>query len=324
MNNEKVFRNLGIWTIAAIYFLILVGGIVRATGSGMGCPDWPKCFGSWIPPTDLTQLPINYKEIYGAKLKGEVEFNVYKTWTEYLNRLVGVLIGLLVFLTAVSSFITYRKKDRQITKLSIIAFLLVLVEGWLGSKVVSTELHPLMVSIHMILSLVIVFVLLYAVTKSYKGIIVVEEINNIGSISFMLKLAVILTIGQILLGTQVREMVDLVGGNLGDSFRKNWIEHLGGKFYIHAIFSTVIVLINIWIYILIRKHSEDKGLLNKISLILLLVVILEMMSGVLLACFGFPKFAQPIHLTLGLLLVGIQSLMYLVINKEIFFRESVN
>ncbi len=41
----------------------------------MGCPDWPKCFGSWVPPTDISQLPSNHKEIYGEKLKGEIEFN---------------------------------------------------------------------------------------------------------------------------------------------------------------------------------------------------------------------------------------------------------
>src|SRR5690606_25316889 len=80
-------------TLVTLYLLVMIGGIVRATGAGMGCPDWPTCFGSWIPPTDVSQLPDNYKEIYGAELKGEIEFNPVKTWIEYVNRLFGVFTG---------------------------------------------------------------------------------------------------------------------------------------------------------------------------------------------------------------------------------------
>ena len=117
-NNNRLFQKLALLTVSVVYVLILIGGIVRSTGSGMGCPDWPKCFGSWVPPTDKSQLPANYQEIFGAKLKGEVEFNVYKTWTEYLNRLFGAFTGLLIFGTLLAAT-PFLKRDRPIFYMSL-------------------------------------------------------------------------------------------------------------------------------------------------------------------------------------------------------------
>ena len=76
-----LFRRMAWITIIAVYVLILVGASVRASGSGMGCPDWPTCFGQWIPPTSEAQLPADYQEIYAARGYAETRFNVVKTWT---------------------------------------------------------------------------------------------------------------------------------------------------------------------------------------------------------------------------------------------------
>lgn len=324
MTHGKVFRKLGFWTVGAIYFLILVGGIVRATGSGMGCPDWPKCFGSWVPPTDISQLPSNYKEIYGEKLKGEVEFNAIKTWIEYINRLIGVAIGFLVFGTFVSSLISFRKKDKTIVFLSLLATILVAFEGWLGSKVVSSELHPVMITLHMILSVIIVFILLYAVARSYNYVIEVEDVADKSSLSFLVSAAIFLTTGQVLLGTQVREVVDQVANTMGDALRSEWTANLGGKFQMHAFFSIVIVIINVLIYYKINKSINEKGLLSKFANWLLITIGIELISGLSLAYLGFPKLMQPIHLTLGTLAIGIQFVIFLFLNKERVFRSNAS
>ncbi|RYU97507.1 COX15/CtaA family protein [Emticicia agri] len=314
------FRKLGVWTIGAIYVLILVGGIVRATGSGMGCPDWPKCFGSWVPPTDISQLPVNYKEIFGAKLKGEVEFNAVKTWVEYINRLVGVLIGLFVFATFLTSIRSFWKKDRTIVWLSFIAFVLVGFEGWLGSKVVSSELHPVMITLHMLLSVIIVFVLLYAVARSYTHVVEVEDIKEAGSISFLLTALILVTLGQVLLGTQVREMVDQVAIAMGEQLRSEWVANLGGKFATHRWFSFVVLGLHILFLNRILKNNSHKGIIYQFSIGLIILIAIEMVSGLILGYLGLPAYSQPIHLTIAILMLGVQFVLYLLLNKERIFR----
>ena len=127
-------------TLVSVYLLILVGGIVRSTGSGMGCPDWPRCFGKWVPPTEAKQLPADYKEVYSqqraaknerfasylgafgfAQLADQIrndtsileeeDFNATKTWIEYLNRLMGALVGVLILATFVAS-LRHWQRDR--------------------------------------------------------------------------------------------------------------------------------------------------------------------------------------------------------------------
>lgn len=321
LSQGSFFRKLGLWTVAAVYFLILVGGIVRATGAGMGCPDWPKCFGTWIPPTDVSQLPSNYQEIFGAKLKGEVVFNVVKTWTEYVNRLIGVLIGIFVFATLLAST-SYWKKDRIIFWLSFISFVLVGFQGWLGSKVVSTELHPVMVTLHMLLAIIIVFILLYAVARSYDSVVTIEEISQKSSLNIWLIAIIVLSLIQVLLGTQVRESVDIVSKMMGESLRSEWVDNLGIRFKIHRSYSIIIVLIHLYFAFKIRQNSITKGIINQYTKWLLILIFVEVASGIIMAYFAIPAIAQPVHLTLATITLGLQFVMLLFLNKDRVFQNT--
>lgn len=318
-----LFRKLGILTIITIYLLVLAGGIVRSTGSGMGCPDWPKCFGMLIPPTDVSQLPHNYQEIYAEKLHGEVEFNATKTWIEYANRLLGAFTGIVVFATFIASVFYYLKKDKVIVYLSFLGVILIGANGVLGKYVVDSFLKPGVVTLHMLLAVLVVFVLLYAIARAWSEVISVETISQKSTLNLVLVLTLVLSTSQVLLGTQVREAIDRVVANPLFGYNRNtWIEQMGLPFLIHRSYSLIILALHVYLIWLLKKNIQREGLTYKFMVALLAIVIIEIISGIIMAYFGVPAYIQPIHLTLAILSLGIQFVVYLLINAERVFKAS--
>jgi cytochrome c oxidase assembly protein subunit 15 len=350
------FRSVGILTVLAVYLLILVGGVVRSTGSGMGCPDWPKCFGSWVPPTEASQLPANYKEVYTAQRVAknqklartlqrmgfaqvagsifahptqyiETDFNPVKTWIEYVNRLLGALIGVFVFLTVIFAW-PYWQRDRPIFWLAFGSFLLTGVQGYLGSLVVSTNLLPVMVSIHMSLALLIVAMLLYAVDRARWGRGVAQpDITEDAELAaypatakkpgaglqVWMWAALLLTFWQIVLGTQVREQVDIVSAAAAYLSRETWVSKLGSIFSIHRTMSAVVLLLNVYVSYELWQLARPR--LQQLAVATLGIIGLEILAGIILASFALPAAVQPIHLTLATVLFGIQFLTLLAVAR---------
>ena len=337
--NGRGFRRFSAVTIIAVYLLILVGGIVRSTGSGMGCPDWPKCFGSWVPPTEISELPADYKEIYAQQraeknekfvryltsmgfdelayqiqndpsILVEEDFNAAKTWTEYVNRLIGAVIGILIFGTFVLS-IRYWNEDKTIVVLSFIAFVLVGFQGWIGSIVVSTNLLQWMITVHMLLAIVIVCLLIYVYYRSKRA---VEEVKVEGANKLLVVIAVciIASLVQVVLGTQVREAIDVIAEQLA---RNEWIANLGIGFKIHRSYSLFLLAIHLYLARLLYINRAQSQILRFAAAFLLAVVVIETVSGAVMAYFGVPPFIQPLHLLLGTLIIGVQYYVWLLVSN---------
>lgn len=338
---NSYYRKLVTVTVIAVYLLILAGGIVRSTGSGMGCPDWPKCFGQWVPPTSEEQLPegyrdfyadyrheknvkfANYLEVFGyaeigkailadESIKNEAEFNASKTWTEYVNRLLGAVVGFLILLCVVGSF-KYWKKKRSIVVLSVASLILVLFQGWIGSVVVSTNLLSWLITTHMVIALVILAVLtaLYFVVNGYKLSASNNRIEQKNRVTSVLVIAMIMILVQVILGTQVRESLDIVSNQLGEALRGSWIEVLGLEFYVHRSFSIAIAIIHGYLLYLLYKQRKSFTSLLRNTKILMTLIILEILSGTIMAYFAIPFWAQPIHLVLGSMIFGMQFFIFL-------------
>ncbi len=316
MDNQAIlrFRRLGTLTIFAVYFVILVGGIVRASGAGMGCPDWPTCFGQWVPPTEESQLPANYHEIYAQRGYENTQFNPVKTWTEYTNRLVGVTIGFLIFLTAWSSRI-FLKTDKTIFYLAVSSFFLVGFQGWLGSTVVASNLKPFMITLHMLLALFIVALLIYTIARSQREFIGQLDISLLpAKFRTVLLVAMGMTLLQVAMGTQVREAVDFIANEHGYIQRQYWRDDFPVVFYIHRSFSSVILFTNLWLVWKLYQSVAKDSLLLRTGFALAGLVVTAILAGVTLDRLGFPAVAQPIHLLMANLIFGAQFFLYICLG----------
>ena len=332
MENRRAFYKLSLSTLAAVYVLILVGGIVRSTGSGMGCPDWPRCFGKWVPPTSVSQLPADYKEFYSSyrekknqkfarylRVVGlgdtaekilhdktvlkEADFNAAKTWIEYINRVIGVIIGLLIFSLFIVSLKFWNTK-RVLTWVASAAFIMVGFQGWIGSFVVSTNLTPWTITVHMFLALVIVALLVYLTHQSDD-----HEVfhSPIGFWWLMACIAVLLV--QVLLGTQVREAIDRIASIAP---RVEWISAVYRDFIMHRSFSWIVLFLHAGLILNLRKTTGLKAF----PVALILLILGTILTGAGMANFGVPSFLQPLHLLLATLCFGMQFLLLLKLSSK--------
>lgn len=136
------FQKLCIATIVVVFGLILLGGVVRATDSGLGCPDWPRCHGSFIPKWEKHTL------------------------IEYSHRLTASVAGLMVFAIVVAAVRSYRRVP-AILYTSIATGVLLLFQAGLGGAAVLNELPPEVIMVHLGTALIILSLLLLITVTSF-------------------------------------------------------------------------------------------------------------------------------------------------------------
>lgn len=339
---EKRFIKINLYTIIALIFVIAAGGTVRSTGSGMGCPDWPKCFNRVIPPTDISQLPPGYEQEYIDKrveknfrfanvieklgfpdkaneirhdesIKQHEEFNAAKTWTEYFNRLVGVTSGIFLILTFVFSM-TYVRTKVSIVWLSFFNLFLVMFQGWLGSIVVSTNLTPWVITVHMLLALVILGISIYtyfvATTLRDPRILVKYNFKGLRVLIFI---SLVAFMAQVVIGTGVRETIDAL--NYVGEDRSKWIELSGQIFEVHRYFGYLSFAFIIILFFIIKNQFHSRTRQSFFAWVLLALAIVQMLSGIFLARNDVPAFLQTTHLIVSSLFFGAHYYLFLLSKR---------
>lgn len=304
------FQKLALWTTGVTYLLILVGGLVRASGAGLGCPDWPRCFGSWIPPASADQLPADFDP---------AQFNATLMWTEYLNRLLGVIVGLLIFATLVSAWRHHRRSPR-IMWTTLAAFLLVGFQGWLGGVVVEHELAPWIVTVHLIVALIIVSLLLYATVYAFFVSAPPNPRDVRGTLAWSTLILMIVTLGQVALGAQVRGRIDeaLTDGTP----RSNALATVGAFDHWHRDVAIIVLgLTLVVVLIVLNRHGRERALV-RIAMAMSALVLVQILVGVSMAYGSLTPAGQVAHLTASSLILGAETVL-LLLARWLPFRSVI-
>ena len=341
---KKAYNFLLILSVILVYLVIAAGATVRMTGSGMGCPDWPKCFGYIVPPTDRSQLDWkkkhNYKKgqiiivdeslyvaindftstkIYNSQnwvayTKHEYSiFNSTHTWVEFLNRLLGAVAGFVTLLLFITSIIRF-KKDYFKTLFSFFVILGMGFQAWLGKLVVDSNLMSYKISTHMGMALIIILLLVFLLERENQSKI---DFPKKKSFKILILISLIMTVFQIGLGVQVREFVDVQTDYWGLENKSNWLAKAPILFYIHRSFSLIVLAVNSSIGFKLLKN----GTIPFIFKCIILFIGLEILTGIMMYYFEFPFSTQPIHLLLASLLFGAQSFFMIRIFRRYDFQN---
>ena len=314
--------------------LFVIGGLVRSTGSGMGCQDWPKCFGKYIPPLSEKELPDNYEEYYknqritktkrftqllqlfgfsdkanliqqATQLNESHRFNVVKAYVEYINRLWGALTGLIVFICTVLS-LYYLNKNLRVFIFTLLGFLAVFFNALLGAVVVNSNLIGGIVTAHFIAAFASISFFMIARRLSSNSI-TINYPNSWISISLMIFATI-----QVIIGAFVRESFDLNTGNMN---LDQTIESLYPNLYYHGIVGVIIMSLSILQLIKFPRHEK----INKYVKLIVICSVAQIIIGPLSLYESFIEISKLFHISFG---AGIYVLQFYICTRFLNIKKS--
>lgn len=299
----NVFQKTAVITIVVTFLLIFIGGLVRASGAGLGCPDWPKCFGLWIPPLDAADLPSGYDPD---------QFNVFKTWMEYVNRLVGVIVGFLILLTFVFST-TYIRSRPRVFLGATVSLVLVLFQGWLGGQVVQSGLQSWLITLHMVTAVLILNMLILTLYLSVKERFDFTLESGIKRpLVAVLSVLLLVTVAQIIFGTQVREALESVRQMYPVLERSEWIDRVGAIDMVHRSFSWAVLIMVVLFQYMVWKFKTGPYLYILASMTTA-ATLMQIIFGAGLVYLGLPPSFQVLHLWVAAFMTSVPFVALLIV-----------
>ena len=275
----KRLRNLLIATTIMTFLLITMGGIVRVTGSGLGCPDWPRCFGQWIPPLRTDAI------------------------IEYMHRLAATLTSPLILASAVIGWRNFRH-HKLIYRPLIAAVLLLGVQGLLGGVVVLLEVPPNLVALHFGIALLILALVIFPATIThglYKQTLIVPRLeykNDFSKLSLytLFAIFVILVSGAVVASSNSTEACSgwpLCNGVFIPTNLLGWI-HMS-----HRAIVSMSAAVMIYLYSKTIKENAARIEVKYAALATILLFFIQAFIGALKVSTRFPVYLLALHVAVA-------------------------
>lgn len=313
------YQKLAVAALVSVLFLIFVGATVRVTGAGMGCPDWPTCWGLLIPPTSVEEVDFDKLDIAKFQRKAERmgrdpstiseetlrrDFNPRHVWTEFVNRLCSLPVGFFSLAIFIAAF--WQRKDRpHVFWLSFAALLLVLANAIMGARVVYSGIAPGVLTSHLALAMLLICVLTHCVWAGTPQPWKVRMSGKAPLVRKAVALLLVAVVAEGILGSQIREMTDELSKAHLDAPRESWIGQLESTsiYLIHRSFSWAILLLAAFAFILAKRNQP--GGVTPTQIGVMLIMLSQMALGLIMAQIHIYSWVQVIHVGLASILLSL-------------------
>lgn len=317
----RPFQKIALAALLSLIVLIFVGAVVRATGAGLGCPDWPMCWGRLVPPTSVDQVDFGQLSMERFRRDAErhgldpdsiteetlrAEFNAVHVWTEYLNRLTSMPVSILTLVLLVYGYRERKAGRNNLFVATIASFFLVVVNAVLGAMVVMSRLNSGIITLHMALAILLVCVLVYAAWRGCEQPwgLKLRDPSKLRGAWIAIGALFLLTVVEGLMGSQVREITDELAKVHTNEQRSMWTEELESTwtYLAHRSFSWLVLASAIAFFVYAKRSLVggtqwlEKGILG--------IVLAQMVLGLILSQVGVLRVVQVLHIGLSSLLVS--------------------
>ncbi|MBB5349821.1 cytochrome c oxidase assembly protein subunit 15 [Haloferula luteola] len=314
------FQKLALASLVSVLVLIFVGAVVRVTGAGLGCPDWPTCWGCLVPPWKVEQVDLSKIDFEKFRAKAErlgrdpdtvtpehilESFNPRHVWTEFVNRLTSLPVGIFAVATLVASWGRSRAQ-KAVKWTAMAALIVVLINAVMGAKVVYSGLKPGILTAHMALAMLLIVLQVFTLwrgTDQPMRLHTSQQGAQRGWIGVGILLGAIVIEG--IMGSQIRELTDQMAKSHQGQDRVEWISELEQSwiYLVHRSFSWVIVVVTAISWAWTRKNVV--GPIGKAPRWVVGLVALQMLLGLVMAQVEVHEVAQVLHVGLaGILLAA--------------------